>query len=506
MAEQTPVLHIKQLSKSFPGVQALSEVDFVLRQHEIHALMGENGAGKSTLIKVLTGVHRRDSGEILLEGQPILVHSPQEAQKIGISTVYQEINLVPTLSVAENIFLGRQPIKRGRIDWKAMYRRAEEIVQERLHLHLDVRQPLGSFSIAIQQMIAIARALELSAKILILDEPTSSLNLQEVQQLFTIMRKLKQEGHAIIFITHFIDQVYEISDRITVLRNGRLIGEFETASISRVELISKLMGKELAEFRSAREEAEGAETRVETTPFLNTKGLGKKGRIQPFDLAIYSGEVLGLAGLLGSGRTEIANLLFGVEKADEGEMHLEGRSIKFSHPRDALQHGIGLCPEDRKSEGIIPDLTLRENIVLALQVKQGWFHFIKKKEQEEIANRYIRLLDIKTPDCEQAMKNLSGGNQQKAIVARWLASNPQLLILDEPTRGIDVGAKAEIQKLILSLSREQGMAIVFISSELEEVVRCSQRVAVLRDKIKISELSGQQIDEHTIMHTIAQDK
>ncbi len=503
MSEAAAILHITGLSKSFPGVQALSNVDFVLRRGEIHALMGENGAGKSTLIKVLTGVYARDAGEILLEGQPIVAHSPQEAQRMGISPVYQEINLVPTLSVAENILLGRQPRKRGILDWRATYRKAAEIVRERLHLDIDVRQPLGSFSIAIQQMIAIARALELAVKILILDEPTSSLNLQEVQQLFTIMRKLKREGHAIIFITHFIDQVYDITDRITVLRNGQLIGEFETASIAKVELIAKLMGRELAEFTRARDVSEGGGAQTERAPVLNAVGLGKKGSMEPFELDVYPGEVLGIAGLLGSGRTELANLLFGIDRADAGEIRLQGRAVKFAQPRDALKCGIGLCPEDRKTQGIMPNLTLRENIILALQVKKGWFKFIPFKQQVEIANQYINMLAIKTPDCEQTMKNLSGGNQQKAIVARWLVSQPQLLILDEPTRGIDVGAKAEIQKLILTLSREEGMAIVFISSELEELVRCSQRVVVLRDKVKITELSGKRLDEHTIMHTIA---
>jgi monosaccharide-transporting ATPase len=501
MSISDPILAINGLSKIFPGVKALDNVDFFLRKGEIHALMGENGAGKSVLVKVLTGVYKRDKGKIYFEGKPFYVHSPKEAQECGISTVYQEINLVPNLSVAENIYLNRQPQKRGFIDWKETNKKAKKVL-ERLDLKLDVKQPLGSFSIAIQQMVAIGRALDLDAKVLILDEPTSSLNVKEVQQLFTIMRKLKHLGHSIIFITHFIDQVYEISDRITVLRNGALVGEFMTDSIDRVELIAKLMGKKLAEFSSEQFELEQSDKDKKGIPFLEAKGLGKKGIIEPFDLHMHKREVLGLAGLLGSGRTEIANLIFGIDKADKGQIKLNGKPVNISNPHDSLKFGFGLCPEDRKSEGIIEDLSIRENIILSLQVKKGCFKYLKRKMQEKLVTEYIDMLQIKTPDMEQAIKNLSGGNQQKVIVARWLASNPGLLIMDEPTRGIDVGAKAEIQKLILELS-QKGMAILFISSELEEVIRCSQKVVVVRDKVKIAELTGTQINEHTIMKKIA---
>jgi simple sugar transport system ATP-binding protein len=496
------ILEIRHLSKHFPGVKALAGVDFTLRRGEVHALMGENGAGKSTLIKVLTGVFPRDGGEILYEGRPFAAASPHEAQEHGISTVYQEINLVPNLSVAENLLLGRQPRRRGLIDWGEMERRAGAIL-ERLNLQVDVTRLLGDYSIAVQQMVAIGRALEFDSRILILDEPTSSLDAEEVQQLFAVMRKLKAEGHAILFVTHFLDQVYAVADRITVLRNGELVGEFETARLPRVELVSKLLGKALSELETVRKEKREASNVRAGEPVLRVQDLGKSAVLEPFDLDIHAGEVLGVAGLLGSGRTEMASLIFGIEKADRGEVIVRGAKVKLTSPLRALQAGIGLCPEDRKGEGIIEDLSVRENVILALQVKQGWWSNLSFARQQEVAEHYIKLLDIRTPSADQAIRNLSGGNQQKAVVARWLAAQPSLLILDEPTRGIDVGAKAEIQKLILSLS-EKGMGVLFISSELDEVLRCANRIAVLRDRAKVGELDAERIDEQTIMHTIAQ--
>ncbi len=496
------LLEIKQLRKQFPGVKALTGVDFTLRKGEIHALMGENGAGKSTLIKVLTGVYPRDGGTILYEGQPFEVRSPHEAQERGISTVYQEINLVPNLSVAENLLLGRQPTRGGLIDGGAMERRAEAIMA-RLNLALDVGRLLGDYSIAIQQMVAIGRALEFESKVLILDEPTSSLDVDEVQQLFAVMRTLRDEGHGIVFVTHFLEQVYAVSDRITVLRNGELVGEYETARLPRVELVSKLLGKALQEMETVRREKEETAPVRSGAPALRARKLGKDTVLAPFDLDIHPGEVVGLAGLLGSGRTEMASLLFGIEKADGGELSVGGRPVRFAGPLDALQAGIGLIPEDRKGEGIIEDLSVRENIVLALQVKRGWWKTLSRAQQDELAERYIRLLGIKTPSADQAIKNLSGGNQQKAVVARWLAAQPNLLILDEPTRGIDVGAKAEIQKLVLALA-EQGMGVLFISSELDEVLRCADRIVVLRDRAKVGELGADRMDEQTVMRTIAQ--
>lgn len=489
------------ITKTFPGVVALDNVDFSLFPGEIRSLMGENGAGKSTLIKVITGVYERDNGRMFLGEAEINPHSPHEAQQLGISTVYQEVNLIPTLTVAENIFLGRQPTTAGFLDWRAM-RASSEAALERLHLRLNVRQQLSEFPIAIQQMVAIARAVDISAKILILDEPTSSLTAEEVEQLFAVMRIVRTQGIGTIFVTHFIDQVYAIADTVTVLRNGKLVGNFKTESLPKMDLIAAMMGKEVALLHRKRAE-EAAAASEEREILAQAAGLGKRGRIKPFDLTLRKGEVLGLAGLLGAGRTEMAELLFGISKPDEGKILIGGAATSITSPPKAIGAGFALCPEDRKTAGIIGELSVRENIFLALQASKGWFRLLSRKKQEEITNSYITALGIKTPNANRKIKELSGGNQQKAMVARWLALNPRLLILDEPTRGIDVGAKLEIQNLILSLSRE-GISILFISSELSEVVRCSHRVAILRDRAKIGELTGNRIDESSIMQFIAE--
>jgi monosaccharide-transporting ATPase len=499
------ILTIKGLSKSFPGVKALSNVDFSLKRGEIHALMGENGAGKSTVIKVLTGVYKRDAGEIIYNGAPLDCKSPLQAQEAGISPVYQEVNLVPNLSVAENVFLGRQPMNRGHIDWKTMNREAAKIIR-RFDLEIDIEKNLGDYPVAIQQLVAIARALELNSKILILDEPTSSLNVQETERLFIQMRRLKDEGQAIIFITHFVDQMYEIADTVTVLRNGTYIGTWPVAELNKLQLISKLLGKEaekLTEVTASRLGNESGDGRRQRQSVVEALGLGKTGGIKPLDLRVAAGEVLGCAGLLGSGRTELANLLFGIEAADEGVIFVEGQQTKIKNPRKALQLGLALSPEDRKDQGIIGDLSVRENIILALQNRKGWFKTLSRAEQQEIADRYIDILNIKTPTADQAIKNLSGGNQQKVIIGRWLAANPKFLILDEPTRGIDVGAKTEIQKLIVELSKQK-MAVMFISSELEEIARCSTKVMVMHDMQVSNTLEGDDINENTIMHAIAE--
>lgn len=495
------LLEMKGISKSFPGVQALKDVDFVLRRGEIHALMGENGAGKSTLIKVLTGVERPDSGTIHLEGRDFHAKSPQHAQELGISTVYQEVNLCPNLSVAENILLGREPRRMGRIDWRTMYARAREILK-RLDMDVDVGQSVGMYPVAVQQMVAISRALEISAQVLILDEPTSSLSLVETEKLFQVLRKLKAEGMGIIFITHFLNQVYAIADRITVLRNGRLVGAYDTADLPRYQLVERMIGRELAELEKVEQLKESAQVATGAVPALEAIGMGAHGSIAPFDLTVYPGEVLGVAGLLGSGRTETANLLFGVDHADHGTLSINGKAVVNPSPLNSIRMAMGYCPEDRKRDGIVGELTVRENIILALQASRGWFNHLTKKKQAEIADRYIQLLGISTPSGDQLVKNLSGGNQQKVIVARWLATQPTLLILDEPTRGIDIGAKAEIQKLVLNLARD-GKACIFISSELDEVLRTSHRVMIMRDRSKVAELEGAAINEQTIMETIA---
>lgn len=499
MADNQNAISMKGITKTFPGVVALQDVDFSLAKGEIHALMGENGAGKSTLIKILTGVEHPDKGLIELEGKLVQVRSPQHSLELGISTVYQEINLCTNISVAENILLGHEPRRLGSIHWKKMNQLADQAMQ-RLGINIDVSRPLGSYSVAIQQMAAICRALEIqSAKVLIFDEPTSSLDIHETNLLFDVMRKLKGEGIGIIFITHFLDQVYQIADRITVLRNGKLVGTFEAASLSRIELVANMLGRSLTELdamaKVKSEQKEGQERLVET------QGLGRKDLLEPIDLALNAGEVIGVAGLLGSGRTETANLIFGVEAPDTGSLLIKGEKIDRFSPLESLKRGVALCPEDRKAEGVVGDLTIRENIILALQARYGWIKFLPAAKQYEIAQKYIDLLGIVTPSPDQLVKNLSGGNQQKVILARWLATNPQVLILDEPTRGIDVGAKAEIQKLVLDLA-EEGKSILFISSELEEVLRISHRIVVLRDHKKAAEYAGD-VSDQTIMQTMA---
>lgn len=497
-----PLLQMRGISKAFRGVQALKGVDFTVRAGEIHALMGENGAGKSTLIKVLTGVHPRDSGEVLLAGQSVSPQAPREAEELGISTVYQEINLIPELSVAENIMLGRQPRRFGFIDWKELHARARRALQ-RLEIDLDLHRSVSSCSLALQQMVAIARALDVNAKLLILDEPTSSLDEHEVAELFKVMRRLREQRLGLVFVTHFMDQVYAVSDSITVLRNGELVGEFKTAELPKLQLVGKMLGRELAAVEKVGDTmALGADANTTGVAFLTAKQLGRKGGVEPLDLEIRKGEVVGLAGLLGSGRTETARLLFGADRKSSGSIALDGRAATLSSPAKAIGEGIAFCSEDRKSEGIVPSLSVRENIILAMQAGRGFVRLLPRRKQEDLAAHYIQALRIKTPSPETPIQNLSGGNQQKVLLARWLCLQPKLIILDEPTRGIDVGAKAEIEKLVDSLRRE-GMAILFISSELEEVVRASQRVLVLRDRKKVGELSGEQINEDRIMEMIA---
>jgi simple sugar transport system ATP-binding protein len=497
--EAVAMLEMKGISKHFPGVQALSSVDFRLLPGEVHALMGQNGAGKSTLIKVLTGVHPADRGAILLEGQEIKPSSPLEAQKLGISTVYQEVNLCTNLSVAENVALGRDGSALA-INWREMRRRASAMLAS-LNVHIDVSAPLSSCSIAVQQMVAIARSLTSRARILILDEPTSSLAEDEVKMLFSVIRGLKAQGIAILFITHFIDQMFEISDRVTVLRNGLLVGEYPVAELSRMDLITRMVGHEVIEGGAARSaRAPGAaDTRP---PFLRTRGLGRKGSVHGIDLDVRLGEELGIAGLLGAGKTETARLLFGIDRADQGSVEIEGKPARIGSPLDAIARGIGFCPEDRKSEGLIGDLSLRENIVLALQSRRGIFRNLSRARQDEIARTYIRMLDIKATDTETPISKLSGGNQQKALLARWLATHPRMLILDEPTRGIDVAAKGEIMRQVSDLC-DQGMAVVFISSEMAEALRYSDRVIVMRDRHKVADLDAGETDEQQVYQIIA---
>jgi simple sugar transport system ATP-binding protein len=496
------ILETRDIIKSFPGVVALDGIDFSMRRGEVHALMGENGAGKTTLIKVLTGVYPPELGEIVFEGRPFRPRSPIEAQHHGISTIYQEVNLIPYLSVGENIFLGRQPRRRfGRIDWAGIRREAQKLLAT-FDLQVDVDRPLASCSVAIQQMVAIARAVSIQAKLIIMDEPTSSLDEDEVAKLFAIIRQLKARSVSVLFITHFLDQAFEVSDRMTVLRNGRLVGTFETAGLTRLELIGHMLGKGPEAVAALEEEKDSHRGGVGGEPFFRAS-VARHPDLEQIEVELREGEVLGLAGLLGSGRTETARLLFGVDRPTRALFTIDGSAATLRSPRDAMGHGLGLCPEDRKTDGILPDLSVRENIVLAVQRRLSRLGIVARKKQVAIAERFIKLLGIVAHSLEQPVRTLSGGNQQKVILARWLAMEPRVLILDEPTRGIDVGAKAEVERLVEGLSRD-GMAVIFISSEIEEVVRRSHRVAVLSDRRKVAELTGDQIDEHAIMYAIAE--
>jgi simple sugar transport system ATP-binding protein len=498
MAPPAPILQMSGICKEFPGVKALSGVDFRLLPGEVHALMGENGAGKSTLIKVLTGVYDIDGGRITLDGKDVAFTGPLQAQQAGISTVYQEVNLCANLSVAENIFIGREPRRLGRIQWKRMRRRAAELLAG-LDLDIDVSAPLSSYSLAVQQMVAIARAVDISARVLILDEPTSSLDSGEVEQLFRVMRRLKGEGIAILFVSHFLDQIYEISDRMTILRNGSLVGEYLTGELGQVELVGKMIGRELADL----EKLEDRPPARVSEPLVETEELGRSGAIEPFTLTVHKGEVVGLAGLLGSGRTEIARLLFGADHASTGALRIDGEPVTLRTPRLAMNRGVAFCSENRRAEGLIPDLTVRENIILALQAMRGWRRPIPRRTQDELVDKYVAALNIRPANPDQLVRNLSGGNQQKVLLARWLILEPRLLILDEPTRGIDVGAKAEIQRLVAELS-DGGMAVLFVSAELEEVLRLSHKVAVLRDRRLVAELPNDDgLTTGVLMETIA---
>ncbi|WP_034914652.1 sugar ABC transporter ATP-binding protein [Erwinia sp. 9145] len=492
------LLTIRGVSKTFPGVKALDNVSFDIRPGEIMALLGENGAGKSTLIKVLTGVYQRDGGTIELEGRAIAPRNTAEAQEMGIGTVYQEVNLLPNMSVADNLFIGREPRRFGFIDRGALVRDAQRLLN-RYGFDLDVTRPLGQFSVAMQQIIAICRAVDLSAKVLILDEPTASLDASEVGMLFTLMNQLKARGMSLIFVTHFLDQVYKVSDRITVLRNGQFVATHDTRALSQLALIKLMLGRDLLETALQR----AGSTLKSNQPVVEFKEYGKKGTLAPFSLSVRPGEAVGLAGLLGSGRTETAELLFGIRRADSGSAFIKGKKRTIRTPAQASRLGMGFCPEDRKTDGIIGAASVRENIILALQAQRGWLRPIARREQQQIAERFIKSLGIRTPHAEQPVELLSGGNQQKVLLSRWLVTRPQFLILDEPTRGIDVGAHAEIIRLIESLCAD-GLALLVISSELEELVGYADRVLILRDREQVAEIPLEQLSVSSIVNAIAE--
>ena len=496
--ENQAILTMRGICKVFPGTKALDHVDFTLRKGEIHALMGENGAGKSTLIKVLTGVYPKDAGSIWVEGieGEAHIHSPQDAQDIGISTVYQEITLCPNLTVAENMFIGRA--KGSFINWQERNKRTTEIL-DNLNIPARAKQELSQCSLAVQQMVAIARAVDMNCKVLILDEPTSSLDEKEVEMLFSLMRDLRNRGVGIIFVTHFLEQVYEVSDRITVLRNGELVGEYAIEDLPQVELVAKMMGRDLdnvMDLEAIGEKSTGSEEVIyEATGLSSTES-------KPFDFRIREGEVNGFTGLLGSGRSESVRAIFGADRVTGGSVKVKGKIVEINNPYKAMKQGIGYLAEDRKRDGIIADLSVRENIILALQVMKGFFHPMSRAQMEAFADEYINALSIKTASQDTPIGSLSGGNQQKVILARWLLTHPDYLILDEPTRGIDVGTKLEIQRLVLKLA-EEGMSITFISSEIEEMLRTCSRLIVMRDRNIVGELTGDQLNQTQIMKTIA---
>ncbi|MEV4668748.1 sugar ABC transporter ATP-binding protein [Microbacterium sp. LWO12-1.2] len=503
MNEELPIVEMRGITIEFPGVKALDGVDFRLFQGEVHALMGENGAGKSTLIKALTGVYRIDAGSIVVAGQERSFGGTGDAQAAGISTVYQEVNLAPNLTIGENVMLGHEVRGAFGVNWRATHRAATEALA-RLGLdHLDTRQPLSTLSIAMQQLVAISRAMAIKAKVLILDEPTSSLDAAEVEGLFTVMRTLRDQGVAILFVSHFLDQIYAISDRLTVLRNGQYEGEYLTRELDRHALISRMIGKDLDTLKSLGGNRRTTPRDADEAPFLSASGISRSGAVHATDLDIRPGEVVGFAGLLGSGRTELARLLYGADRSESGQISIKGRKADLSSPSAALSQRIAFSTENRRDEGIIGDLTIRENMILAVQAKRGWARPMPRKEQDAIVDKYIAALNVRPADPERMIKNLSGGNQQKVLLGRWLATEPELLILDEPTRGIDVGAKAEIQEAVAELA-DQGVAVVFVSSELEEVVRLSERIVVLKDHSKIGEIqNGPDVTAQEIVDVIA---
>ena len=499
-----PLLLARGLSKRFGPVRALHAVDFDLRAGEVHTLLGENGAGKSTLIKCLTGVHAPDAGEIRLAGRLVSPATPREAESLGIATVYQEVNLIPHATVAENISLGREPLRGGwprTIRWSEVRRRARAALA-RLGLELDVSRELSACSIAVQQLVAIARALDIEARVLILDEPTSSLDREEVARLFEVLARLRGEGMGVVLITHFLDQVYAIADRITVLRDGRVVGVHEAAALPRAQLVGEMVGRAFEAWRPAPATTPGMQS-DRPPPLLTARGLARRGAVEHADLDISPGEAVGLAGLLGSGRTEVARLLFGADRPDAGELRIDSAPARLTSPRAAIRRGVALSPENRKTEGLIPNLSVLENIELALQARRGLRRALGPAARRAMAQRFIEVLSIKTPGPDTPVSQLSGGNQQKVLLARWLAIEPRLLILDEPTRGIDVAAKAEIMRTIDTL-RAAGMAILFISSELEEVVRLCRRVVVLRDRRTVAELAGDGLTEGSVLASIAE--
>ncbi|QUQ71082.1 sugar ABC transporter ATP-binding protein [Kutzneria sp. CA-103260] len=490
------------VNKHFAGVQALREVDFELRPGQVHTLVGENGAGKSTLIKVLTGVYQPDGGQLLLDGEPVSFGRPLDAQAAGISTVYQEVNLVPSMSVAQNLFLGHEPRNRLRlIDFAAMQAQARELLSE-LGINVDPRRQLRTLGLGVQQMIAVARSVRARAKVVIMDEPSSSLEPREVETLFEVIRRLHERDVAILYVSHRLEELYQICDTVTVLRDGQVVHSGPLAEIGRLELVATMLGRTLSS-ESDRTAFVGEHDSAERT-VLRGKGLRRRTVLEGVDLTVHPGEVVGLGGLLGSGRTETMKALVGLQPLDEGEIEVAGKRIRAGSTPAAIRAGLVLVPEDRKAEGIIPNLSVRENIVLAALPRLSVAGIVSKRKQREIVDTFMRRLRIKAASPEQRVSELSGGNQQKVMLARWLAMSPKVLLLDEPTRGIDVGAKAEVQALVDELA-SQGLGIVMVSSDLEELVEGADRVVVLREGASVAELTGDQVSVDGVMAVIADE-
>lgn len=496
------LLQAEGVTKTYPGVVALAGADLRVRPGEVHALVGQNGAGKSTLVKILTGAVRRDAGTLIFDGRPINFSSPQDAQANGISTIYQEINLVGYRSVAENIFMGREPRRLGLINWRAMNREAARLL-DHVGVHIDVRQPLMTFNIALQQMVAIARAVSFQSKLVVMDEPTSSLDDREVETLFTVIRGLRDQGVAVVFITHRLDELYAVCDRVTIMRDGRTVAERAMNEVTKLELVASMLGRDLGEVQQRGATGFDASThKVEREPLLEAVHLQRGRSLQDASVSVGRGEIVGLAGLLGSGRTEVARVIFGADRPERGEIAYQGRRTSFSAPAEAIRAGVGYCSEDRKAEGIIPHLSVRDNLTLAALPVLSRHGVVDRARQREIVDRFISRLGIKTSGPEQTIRELSGGNQQKVLLARWLCLHPKLLILDEPTRGIDVGAKIEIQSLIDELAKD-GLGVLMISSEIEELTEGSDRVAVLREGRTVAELSRSEISQDAVITAMA---
>ncbi|MEU7103142.1 sugar ABC transporter ATP-binding protein [Streptomyces longwoodensis] len=496
------VLEAVGVGKRFAGVVALDDVSLTLRRGEIHALVGENGAGKSTLIKVLTGVHRPDAGELRLGGEPVSFARPHEAQQAGVSTIYQEVNLVPMMSVARNIFLGREPRNRLRlIDFPRMHREAADLLAD-FGVTADVRRPLNTLGVGTQQMVALARAVSVQARVVVMDEPTSALEPREVETLFRVIEDLHGRDIAILYVSHRMDELYRICERVTVLRDGRLVHTGDLAGLDRTQLVSMMLGREVSEVRRHGVTQFGAGHDADREPVLTADKLSRRHLLEEVSLQLRPGEVLGLGGLLGSGRTETAKALAGALPLDSGTVTVGGRELRRPSPAAAIRAGISLLSEDRKAEGIVPGLSVRENIVLAAMPRLSRAGVVSRKQQDRIVQIFMERLRIKAAGPEQKVEELSGGNQQKVLLARWLCLEPKVLLLDEPTRGIDVGAKAEVQTLIDELAQE-GLAVLLISSDVEELVEGADRLVVLRGGAVAGELSGDLVNEADLLDALA---